>query len=266
MFVQTEVEVGALTPGGKVSVTGASGTSPWYLKALLALAAGICRSDRAEAPHHAMGQQRLARILLMGLGGGTLASAIHDCMPHVHLEVVEMEGNVVHAARELFGLTRSSRLSVKVMDVYDFLERWDEGEVRQQPFDAVLFDIHTSADCSGEWGIASQSAMEQLSRLLRAKDSLVGIYCGAWPGGDFESDHEETLAVSVAKKMRERWAHATIVVSVEPGDDSCVAINRSFGHQPGQEPFPFPMDKEDAVLLPFDSTDFALSSKILSMA
>jgi hypothetical protein len=256
MFVQTQVQV-QISPQhclGQIP-SGATDSSPWYLKLLLYLAAGCPLLPPGATGAHC------PRILVVGLGGGTLASAIHSCMPHASVEVVEMEASVVQAAYCCFGLPKSPRMRVHVTDAYGYLER---SRLTANPpvFDAVLFDIHTSDDCRGEWEIASTHVMELLQKLLRPDGSL-GIYCGAWHGGDSARSHGSgELACNVAEKMRERWSEATILASLESGDQSCVVVNRRVEQQEGKKVV-LPSVRKGCSL-PFDANQLALATKIVS--
>ena len=256
MFVQTQVQlqISPLHDLGQIP-SGATDTSPWYLKLLLCLAASC-----PLLPPEATGAH-CTSILVVGLGGGTLASAIHSCMPHASVEVIEMEASVVQAAYRCFGLPRSPRLRVHITDAYDYLER-SRLTLNPPAFDAVLFDMHTSDDCRGEWEIASTHVMELLQRLLRPGGSL-GIYCGAWHGGDPARSHlSGELACNVAEKMRERWGEATILASLESGDRSCVVVNRRVEQLEGKDVVLPSVRKGNS--LPFDANQLALATKIVS--
>ena len=43
------------------------------------------------------------RILMIGLGGGTLPLALNDLFPQVRIDIVEIDSAVVRIAREFFG-------------------------------------------------------------------------------------------------------------------------------------------------------------------
>lgn len=62
-------------------------------------------------------------LLMIGLGGGTLARYAYTHMPDTRITVVELEPQVVSAARAWFGLPDDdSRLRVEVGDGLDYLE------------------------------------------------------------------------------------------------------------------------------------------------
>lgn len=56
------------------------------------------------------------RILIVGLGGGTLPSALAALLPQAEIDVVEIDPAVVRVAREYFGFVPSARLRVHQVD------------------------------------------------------------------------------------------------------------------------------------------------------
>ncbi|MGE0080263.1 MAG: spermine synthase [Thiohalomonadaceae bacterium] len=69
------------------------------------------------------------RILLIGLGGGSIAKFLLHHYPDAHVDVVELREKVVAVARDWFGLPEDKRLRVFVEDGGDFVrgatEAWD---------------------------------------------------------------------------------------------------------------------------------------------
>lgn len=68
-------------------------------------------------------------MLLVGLGGGGLPQFLRDFVPHVSVEVVELDPAVLDVAKEWFGFKPDERL---VVTLGDGLERiaalQEEGE------------------------------------------------------------------------------------------------------------------------------------------
>jgi spermidine synthase len=75
------------------------------------------------------------RVLLVGLGGGSLAKFIYHRMPESVTEVIEVNPQVVAVARRLFELPPAdARLVVRVCDAAEFIA--SDGD----DFDAILVD------------------------------------------------------------------------------------------------------------------------------
>ncbi len=62
------------------------------------------------------------RILIIGLGGGTIPRFLHSHFPEMMIDVVELDPEVVALAREYCGFEEGPRLRVHVDDGRDFIE------------------------------------------------------------------------------------------------------------------------------------------------
>jgi spermidine synthase len=75
------------------------------------------------------------RVLLVGLGGGSLAKFIYHRMPETVVEVLEVSPDVVSIARRYFQLPAADgRLEIRVCDGGQFMAR------PGAPYDAILVD------------------------------------------------------------------------------------------------------------------------------
>lgn len=84
-------------------------------------------------------------MVLLGLGGGTIAATLHHYLPELTLCVVELRQQVVDVARRYFQFPRSERIDVYVEDASEFLQRDNMDKVD------VLF-----SDLYGEEGLDLQ--------------------------------------------------------------------------------------------------------------
>jgi spermidine synthase len=88
------------------------------------------------------------RVLLVGLGGGSLARFLLEQFPDCRVEAVERRAGVVEIAHAYFGLPRVERLTAHVADACQLLETLS----RQAPqaFDLILVDAydHRGMDAS----------------------------------------------------------------------------------------------------------------------
>lgn len=75
------------------------------------------------------------RVLMVGLGGGSLAKFVYHRLPETAVEVLEINPDVVAIARRYFQVPAGDeRLTVRVCDGAEFMEREGEG------YDAILVD------------------------------------------------------------------------------------------------------------------------------
>ena len=75
------------------------------------------------------------RILIVGLGGGTLPSFLHKHYPDATIDVAEIDPDVVDVARKFFGFREDARMRVHVDDGRRFVE-----SILQPTYDAVFLD------------------------------------------------------------------------------------------------------------------------------
>ena len=80
------------------------------------------------------------RILVLGLGGGTLPLALDEMLPNVRIDTVEIDPAVVRVAREYFGFAPSERVQVFAQDGRVFVKRaLQQGE----RYDLIMLDAFT---------------------------------------------------------------------------------------------------------------------------
>ncbi len=77
------------------------------------------------------------RALVLGLGGGCLATALHAYLPGIKMTAVELRPRVVELAYQYFQLPRSKRLQVVPADAYTFVTTADHRKV-----DVVFADLY----------------------------------------------------------------------------------------------------------------------------
>lgn len=110
-----------------------------------------------------------ARILHVGLGGGTIPRFIHRHWPDVRQTVVELSPEVIDVAYRFFDLPTSQRLDVIAGDGARFLARGT------QQFDAIYLDAYHAEGASPE--------VQNIDTLLAARERMntAGwLFCNAW--------------------------------------------------------------------------------------
>ena len=98
-------------------------------------------------------------LLMFGMGGGTLATCLHQHVPGLKLTVVELRDAVIKAAYRFFQFPRSKRMTVITMDASDYLD--DDS----QPQTDILF-----SDMYGAEGLDLQQTQPWF--LQRCHESL----------------------------------------------------------------------------------------------
>ena len=77
------------------------------------------------------------RVLVLGLGGGSLPRFLIHAFPSCQVDVVERRAKVVEVAQSYFQLPSSPSLRTHLMDAARFVRGW-----RGRPFDLILVDLH----------------------------------------------------------------------------------------------------------------------------
>ncbi len=63
------------------------------------------------------------RVLILGLGGGSMVHFYQRYFPKTHLDVVEIDAGVVNVAKEFFGVRETNTTTIFTMDAFDFLAK-----------------------------------------------------------------------------------------------------------------------------------------------
>ncbi len=91
----------------KISVSDPSGLQFPYTKAAFVVPSFLQTHPR--------------RILLIGLGGGSIPAAMAECYPDAEIDIVEIDEDVVAVAKKYFFFKPSSKMKITVMDGRRFL-------------------------------------------------------------------------------------------------------------------------------------------------
>lgn len=77
------------------------------------------------------------RVLVAGLGGGTIPMTLADLLPDAQIDVVEIDQAVVNVAKEFFFFEESDRMNVTVSDARVFIKR---AGLLGQTYDYIVLD------------------------------------------------------------------------------------------------------------------------------
>lgn len=79
------------------------------------------------------------RILVVGLGGGTLPLALADLLPNSKITVVEIDAAVVKVAEQYFGFKENAQINVVTQDARVFGKR---ARLKKLKFDLIMLDAY----------------------------------------------------------------------------------------------------------------------------
>lgn len=77
------------------------------------------------------------RILMLGLGGGTLPMALDEVLPAMQMDIVEIDPAVTRVARDYFGFAPSARIRIIAEDGRVFVKRALQ---QREHYDLVMLD------------------------------------------------------------------------------------------------------------------------------
>lgn len=77
------------------------------------------------------------RVLIIGLGGGTLSNTIHQLYPNAYIDNVEIDPAVTKVAREFFGFIENEKITSVEQDGRIFIKR---AKLKKQQYDWIILD------------------------------------------------------------------------------------------------------------------------------
>lgn len=113
------------------------------------------------------------RILLIGLGAGSLVRYLHAVLPESKIDAVDHSEQVIDLAKGYFHLPDSDRVSIHCLDGVDYLR----GNRSNTPYDLILVDAFD------EQGMADAIYSREFFRLCARSLSPRGLLCSnLWSG------------------------------------------------------------------------------------
>lgn len=103
------------------------------------------------------------RILVVGLGGGTLPSFLHKHYPETVIDTVDIDPDVVDVATKFFGFREDAMMHAYVEDGRQFIEKCET------PYDIIFLDAYGSED------IPYHMATEEFLQAVRRATAPKGV-------------------------------------------------------------------------------------------
>jgi spermidine synthase len=137
-------------------------------------------------------QEAPKRVLIVGLGGGTIPMALREILPQAQIDVAEIDPAVTQVAKDYFGFKVDDKLKVFEMDGRVYVKR----AIREgKKYDAILLDAFDQ-DYIPEH-LLTREFLDEVKSLLATGGVLVG--------NTFSSsklyDHESTTYAAVYNKF-----------------------------------------------------------------
>lgn len=77
------------------------------------------------------------RILIIGLGGGTMSNTLHSLLPNSRIDNVEIDQSVIKVARKYFGFLENDQINTYSQDGRVFIKR---AVLKKQTYDWIILD------------------------------------------------------------------------------------------------------------------------------
>ncbi len=148
------------------------------------------------------------RVLIVGLGGGTLPSFLHKHYPQTLIDVVDIDPGVVQAARTYFGFREDETLRAHVADGRRFIEQ-------AKPYDIIFLDAF------GAENIPYHLATQEFLRSVRRATAPGGIVvANIWSRGS------NLLYDSMVRTYQEVFDELYILQVQSAGNEILLALPR----------------------------------------
>jgi len=106
------------------------------------------------------------RVLIVGLGGGTLPSFLHKHYPQTVIDVVDIDPDVADVARRFFGVREDATLHIHVADGRRFIE------TAQKPYDIIFLDAYGPDNIP--YHLATREFLQAVRKALAPGGIVVG--------------------------------------------------------------------------------------------
>jgi spermidine synthase len=157
------------------------------------------------------------RVLVLGLGGGTIVRLVHQMTRPAAVTAVELDPVVAEAAREHMGLGELPALDVRIGDIRDVLPVLADGE----PYDVVIEDVYYGGVPAGDYdGLAGY--VDLLRTVVAPNGWLVfNRWFKEWDGTPVDSGQEllvpvlaERFAAVRRTQITQRWFNELIAAGI----------------------------------------------------
>ncbi|KAL4578447.1 hypothetical protein LXL04_014570 [Taraxacum kok-saghyz] len=116
------------------------------------------------------------RAVVIGLGAGLLPMFLHECIPLLKVEAVELDPVVVELARVYFGFTEDQRLKVHVTDGIKFVEDIKTENEGINKLDILIVDVDSPDSSSGMTCPAADFIQESFLSTVKNSLSNEGLF------------------------------------------------------------------------------------------
>jgi len=127
----------------------------------------------------------IKRVLVLGLGGGSIPVYLDRFLPDATIDVVEIDPGIITVAKKFFGVRETSRLRLYESDGRVFLNR------HREPYDIIMVDVFTGSY------IPFHMMTKEFYQLLRSRLTPHGVAAmNVWPAEKLFVSNVRTLKLA----------------------------------------------------------------------
>ncbi|MGB1262980.1 MAG: spermidine synthase [Cognaticolwellia sp.] len=187
------------------------------------------------------------RILIIGLGGGTMSNTLHQLFPEASITNVEIDPAVIKVARDYFSFFENERITASAQDGRIFVKR---ATIKKQQYDWIILDAF-NGDYIPEH-LMTQEFLQETKQLLSEDGVLAANTFSASELYHFESATYKAVFGDFFNVRNNNNSNRIILASKKPLPHDEVIAERA--------------KSLDAKLKVFDVNIKAISRKITSTA
>ena len=109
--------------------------------------------------------QQVDRVLVIGLGGGSIPMFLHKHYPRAHIDVVDIDPQIIALAKQYFNFTENAFLRTFAQDGRAFIEK------NHKPYDLIFLDAFTEAGIPKH--LATQEFLLAMKRALKPSGAII---------------------------------------------------------------------------------------------
>lgn len=177
-------------------------------------------------------QDHPERILIVGLGGGTLPDTYSRLFPDTEIIISEIDDAVYRVARDFFGFEETDRISVDIGDARVYIKR---AGLRGEKFDLVILDAF-----NGEYipeHLMTAEFLEEVKRLLPEDGMVVANTFSTSRLYAAESNTYKEVFGEIFNIRLPNTGNRVIVASMQPLPDQATLAARAPAFSDRLEPF-----------------------------
>ncbi len=149
------------------------------------------------------------RVLVVGLGGGSIPSLLRKHYPRMTIDVVDIDPDVIALAKKYFGFHEDSLMRVYVEDGRRFIEKC------KQPYDIIFLDAY------GPGNIPYDLATKEFLLAARRAVGPKGVVAGnVW------SLSSNSLHDAMLRTYQEAFDDLYVIIAKESGNEIFLALPR----------------------------------------